>query len=121
MDKWPTELKEDMEQFFINSPELLEILREEKELEDMMNKRSFEKFSAELEERIIQSTSREEPHFKNLQNNPSLISTILSIIPVPHPAFALSLLLVIGIGVGFLYSSNLNIVIPSFKSNKTNI
>ena len=42
MDKWPTELKEDMEKVFITSPEFLEILKEEKELEDMMNRQSFE-------------------------------------------------------------------------------
>ncbi len=41
MDKWPTELKNEMEQVFISSPEFLEILKEEKELEDMMNRQSF--------------------------------------------------------------------------------
>ena len=30
MDKWPVELKKNMEQVFITSPELLEILKEEK-------------------------------------------------------------------------------------------
>ncbi len=41
MDKWQTELKNEMEQVFISSPEFLEILKEEKELEDMMNRQSF--------------------------------------------------------------------------------
>jgi len=41
MDKWPIELKKDMEYIFITSPELLEILKEEKELEDMMNRQTF--------------------------------------------------------------------------------
>jgi hypothetical protein len=106
MDKWPIELKEDMEQVFISSPELLKILKEEKEFEDMMNRRSFEESSPELEEEILESALRKEQNYKDLQPNPSFLSSILSIIPIPHPAFALSLLLVIGIGVGFFYSSN---------------
>lgn len=105
MDKWPSELKRDMELVFIQSPELLEILKEEKEFEDMINTRSFEESSEELEDRIIQS-AMEEPHITTPQNNESFISAILSIIPVPHPAFALSLLLVIGIGIGFFYSAS---------------
>ena len=41
MDKWPLELKKDMEQVFITSPKLLEILKGEKELEDMMNRQTY--------------------------------------------------------------------------------
>ncbi len=41
MDKWPIELKKDMEQVFITSPELLEILKEEEELEDIMNRQTY--------------------------------------------------------------------------------
>jgi len=41
MDKWPIELKKDMEQVFITSPEPLEILKEEKELEGMMNRQTY--------------------------------------------------------------------------------
>jgi len=41
MDKWPIELKKDMEQVFITSPEPLEILKEEEELEGMMNRQTY--------------------------------------------------------------------------------
>ena len=41
MDKWPIELKKDMEQVFITSPELLEILKEEEGLEDIMNRQTY--------------------------------------------------------------------------------
>lgn len=40
MDKWPEGLRKDMEEVFKSSPELLDTLKEEKEFEDLMNKKS---------------------------------------------------------------------------------
>lgn len=40
MDKWPEGLRRDMEEVFKSHPGLLKTLKEEKELEDLMNKQN---------------------------------------------------------------------------------
>ena len=42
-----------MEEVFKSSPEFLEILKEEKEFEDLMNRRSFEEYSESPEDKVI--------------------------------------------------------------------
>ena len=41
MDKWPAGLKQDMEEIFKSSPELLEVLNEEKEFEDLISSKDL--------------------------------------------------------------------------------
>jgi len=53
MDKWPEDLREDMKEVFKSSPEFLDILKEEKEFEDLMNRRSFEEYSKSPEDKAI--------------------------------------------------------------------
>jgi len=40
MEKWPEALRKDMEEVFKTSPGFLEILKEEKDFEDLMNKQN---------------------------------------------------------------------------------
>jgi len=60
MDKWPEGLRKDMEEIFKSSPELLEILRKEKEFEDLMNKQRFEEHPESLEDEFISSDGKKD-------------------------------------------------------------
>ena len=49
-----------MEEIFKSSPELLEILRKEKEFEDLMNKQRFEEHPESLEDEFISSDGKKD-------------------------------------------------------------
>ncbi len=55
MDKWPKGLRKDIEEILKSSPELLEILKEEKEFEDLMNFQSIQEQTMSLEDEVIDS------------------------------------------------------------------
>jgi hypothetical protein len=46
-------LRKDMEEVFKSSPELLEVLKEEKEFEDLMNKQSNKEHLDNLEDQLV--------------------------------------------------------------------
>jgi len=60
MDKWPEDLREDMKEVFKSSPEFLDILKEEKEFEDLMNRRSFEEYSKSPEDKAISPNGKKD-------------------------------------------------------------
>jgi len=55
MNKWPEGLREDIEEILKSSPELLEILKEEKEFEDLMNLQNVQEQKMSLEDQAIDS------------------------------------------------------------------
>ena len=105
MDKWPIDLREEMDEIFKSSPEFLEVLKEEKEFEEIINTRGFEEYSEGFEDKIINLAINKEKYNED-KSTLDLLNSIISIIPIPRPAIALPLLLVLGIATGFFYSSN---------------
>ena len=55
MDKWPEGLRKDIEEILKSSPELLKILKEEKEFEDLMNLQNVQEQKMSLKDQVIDS------------------------------------------------------------------
>ena len=53
MEKWPIGLKKDIEEILKSSPELLEVLKEEKEFEDLMNTHTVQELTRSPEDEVV--------------------------------------------------------------------
>jgi len=65
MDKWPQGLRKDMEEVFKSSPGLLETLKEEKEFENLMNKKSTKQDFDNIEDELVPSNEAKDKDSAN--------------------------------------------------------
>ena len=103
LGKWPEEIRGDAQEALSSSPVLREALEEEKLFEEALNMREYEEHSPDLARRIIDAAEHKPaPARKSFID---VLSSVLSVIPLPRPALALPLLLVLGIAAGYIYAN----------------
>ena len=101
LSAWPESIRQSAQDLCNSSPEIMELVENEKQFESILTERTVDEPSSDFERRITLSAGVKDPGTVSV----SLLSSFFGLLTVPRPALTMGFLLLFGFSLGFFFDS----------------
>ena len=107
VSRWPGEVQIHANAAIEKQPELVELLKQERDFESILDLRKVENHSTDFQNRIISTAAKRDSQIST-KRKPlwSYLNEGFSCLKIPKPVISLGIILIIGITIGYLIDNS---------------